>query len=61
MNLLTRFYNDESKPQMWLTLRNNGVSLPVFTKETDIISEEGMPFVDYVSTGSINKMIRNHV
>ena len=30
-----------------------------FTKETDMISEKVMPFVYYVSTGKINKMLKN--
>ena len=54
MGLLTRFHNGESKSQMWLTLRNNDVLLPISTKETDMISEKVMPFVYYVSTGRTN-------
>ena len=32
-----------------------------FTKETDMISEKVMPFVYYVSTGLINKIMENYV
>ena len=32
-----------------------------FIKETDMISEKVMPFVYYVSTGKINKMMENYV